>query len=91
MLASHFDPLGILAPCLSKGKLILSPGQLVLVGDATDIFKRRTYRLGHIHCVHPQQCKGKDIVCRATIAILKDSGTREIEYILRDISKIASV
>ena len=37
----------------------LSPGQLVLVGDATDIFKRGTYRLGRIHCAHPQQRKGK--------------------------------
>ena len=90
-LASHFDPLGILAPFLLKGKLILSPGQLVLVGDASDIFKRGTYRFGHIHCVHPQQRKVKDIVRRATIAILKDSGTGEIQYILRDLSKIAPV
>ena len=36
----------------------LSPGQLVLVGDASNIFKRGTYRLGHIHCVHPQQREG---------------------------------
>ena len=42
-------------------------------------------------CVHPQQRKGKDIVRRATIAVLKDSGTGEIEYILRDLSKIAPV
>ena len=69
----------------------LSPGQLVLVGDATDIFKRGTYRLERIHCVHTQQRKVKDIVRRATIAVLKDSGTGEIEYILRDLSKIAPV
>ena len=46
-----------------------SPGQMVLVGDASDIFKRGTYRLGRIHCGHPQQGKGKDIVCKATIAV----------------------
>ena len=67
----------------------LFPGQLVLVKDASDIFKRETYRPGRIHCVRPQQRKGKDIVRRATIAVLKDSGTGEIEYILPDLSKIA--
>ena len=69
----------------------LSPCQLVLVGDVSDIFKRGTYRLGRIHCVHPQQRKRKDLVRRATIAISKNSGTGETEYIFRDLSKIVPV
>jgi len=64
-------------------------GQLVLVGDATDISNGGIYRLGRIHCVHPPMRNGKEIVRRATVALLKNSGSAEIEYILRDISKIA--
>ena len=67
----------------------LEPGQLVLIGDADDISKRGSYRLGRIHCVHPQFRKGKEIVRRATIAVLKRSGSGELEYVLRDLAKIA--
>jgi len=69
----------------------LIPGQLVLVSDAGDITKRAAYRLARVHCVHPQLRKGKEIVYRATIAVLKSNGLREIEYLLRDLSKIAPV
>ena len=65
------------------------PGQLVLVGDAPDIGNCGTYRIGRIHKVHPQLRNGKEIVRRATIAVLKHFGSGEIEYILRDLSKIA--
>ena len=67
----------------------LAEGQLVLVGNAEDTSKRGTYRLRRVHCVHPQLRKGKEIVRRATIAVVKNSGCKEIEYILRDVSKIA--
>ena len=65
-------------------------GQLVLVGDAEDISRRGAYRLGR---VHPQWRNGKELVRRATVAVSKDrgDGTNKIEYILRDISKIAPV
>ena len=66
-------------------------GQLVLVGDADDISKRGAYRLGRVHRVHPQMYKGREIVRRATIAMLKNSGSGDIEYVLRDISKIAPI
>ena len=69
----------------------LAPGQLVLVGDASDFSKRGAYRLGRIHAVHPQIRKGKEVVRRATVAVLKHSGPGEVEYILRDLSKIAPV
>ena len=69
----------------------LTPGQLVLVGDAEDITKRGAYRLGRVHAVHPQIRKGKEIVRRATLAVLKNTGSGEIEYILRDVSKIAPI
>ena len=49
----------------------LTPGQLVLVADAEDICERGTYRLGRIHSVHPQIRNGKEIVRRATVAVLK--------------------
>ena len=67
----------------------LLPGQLVLVGGFEDICKRGRYRLGRIHAVHPQTRQERDIVRRATVAVLKSSDNGEIEYILRDISKIA--
>ena len=66
-------------------------GQLVLEGDAEDLAKRGVYRLGRIHAVHPQIRQGKKIVCRATIAVLKNTGSGEIEYVLRDIAKIAPI
>ena len=69
----------------------LTPGQLVLVADAEDICKRGTYRLGRIHSVHPQIRKGKEIVRRATLAVLKNSGSGKVEYVLRDLSKLAPV
>ena len=69
----------------------LAPGQLVSVGDASDFSKRGAYTLGRIHAVHPQIRKGKEVVRRATVAVLKHSGSGEVEYILRDLSKIAPV
>ena len=68
-------------------------GQLVLVGDAEDILRRGAYRFGRVHRVHPQWRNGKELVRRATAAVLKNckDGTNKIEYILRDISKIAPV
>ena len=59
----------------------LAEGQLVLVGNAEDTSKRGTYRLGRVHCVYPQLRRGKEIVRRATIAVLKNSASKEIEYI----------
>ena len=72
----------------------LYPGQLVLVGDTEDIAKRGAYRIGRIHRVHPQIRKGREIVRRATVAVLAKTsagGSGRIEYVLRDISKIAPV
>ena len=69
----------------------LKIGQLVLVGDAEDLAKRGVYRLGRIYAVHPQIRQGKEIVRRATVAILKHSGSGEIEYVLRDVSNIAPI
>ena len=72
----------------------LTVGQLVLVGDAEDLSKRRAYRLGRVHCLHPQVHKERDIIRRATVAVLArnpDSGKTEIKYILRDLFKIAPV
>ena len=73
----------------------LVPGQLVLVGDAEDIAHRGAYRLGRIHCLHPQIRKGKEIVRRDTVAVIaktnSSSDSCQIDYVLRDISKIAPV
>ena len=69
----------------------LEPGLLVLVGDAEDLAKRGVYRLGRIHAVHPQIRQGKKIVRRATIAVFKNTGSGEIEYVLRDVAKIAPI
>ena len=66
----------------------LAEGQLVLLGNAEDTNKRGTYWLGRAHCVHPQLRRGKEIIRRATIAVLKNSSSKEIEYIPRDVSKI---
>ena len=69
-------------------------GQLVLVGDAEDLTKRGAYRLGRIHCIHSETRKGREIVGRGTVAVLArnlDTGSYEIKYILRDLSKIAPV
>ena len=48
----------------------LYPGQLVLVGDSEDITKRGAFRLGRIHLVHPQIRNGRELVRRATVAVL---------------------
>ena len=63
-----------------------------LLNNLVEVLTR--FRLGRIHCVHPQVRKGRDIVRRATVAVLAknpDSGKTEIRYILRDLSKIAPV
>ena len=72
---------------VTKNNLV--PGQLVLVGDSDDFVHRGSYRLGRIYEVHPQLRNGVNIVCRATVAVLNKSGG--IDYVLRDISKIAPV
>ena len=72
----------------------LTPGQLVLLGDVEDVFHRGAYRLGPIHCVHPQVREGKELVRRATVAVLSrnsTAGSCDIEHVLRDLSKIAPV
>ena len=72
----------------------LYPGQLILVGESVNIAQRGTYRLGRIHALHPQIRNGKELVRRATVAVLAGAsagGPAKIEYILRDISKIAPV
>ena len=59
-----------------------------------DIAQRGTYHLGRIHAVHPQIRNGKELVRRATVAVLAGAsagGPAKVEYILRDISKIAPV
>ena len=49
--------------------------------------------LSRVHRVQPQWRNGKELVRRATLAGLKDCGddTNKIDYIRRDISKIAPV
>ena len=71
----------------------LVPGQLVLVRDAEDLVSKGAYRLGRIHSVHPQIRKGKEIVRRATVAVIKNNSNAgcDIEYVLRDLAKIAPV
>ena len=69
-------------------------GQLVLVGDAEDIAKRGLYRLGRIHCLHPQIRKGKEIVRRATVAVLANHSGSEagkIQYAVKPRLSNASV
>ena len=44
--------------------------------------------------VHPQICNGKELVRSAIVAVLEKSfvgGPDKIEYILRDVSKIAAI
>ena len=68
------------------------PGQLVLVGDAEDLSYRGDYRLDRIERLHPQIRNGKELVRRATVAVLgKGSSGSDVEYVLRDLSKIAPV
>ena len=72
----------------------LVPGQLVLVGDSADLLSKGAYRLGRVHRLHPQLRGGKEIVRWATVAVLKRNaavGDCEIEYVLRDLSKLAPV
>ena len=69
----------------------IEPGQLVLVGDSEDLSGRGAYRLGRIHCVHPQIRKGQEVVRRTIVAVLSNSKPGEIELVLRDLSKIAPV
>ena len=76
-------------------KTNLVPRQLVQVGDNADLRHKGAYRLGPIHCLHPHTRKGSKIVRRATVAVIGKSTAAAdscpIEYILRDISKIAPV
>ena len=77
----------------SKWKTIqknLVPGQLVLVGDSEDLTGRGAYRLGRVHRLHPQIQQGREVVRRATVAVLSNA-SGELEYVLRDLAKIAPV
>ena len=70
------------------------PGQLVLVGDSEDLSCRGAYRLGHVEKLHPRIRKAKEIVRQAPMPVLsKKLGKHDpnIEYVLRDLSKIAPV
>ena len=70
----------------------LYPGQLIVTGDSIDIPKRGTCRIGRIHCLHPQIRKEREIVRCATVAVLAknfSSNSGQIEYVLKDLSKIA--
>ena len=63
----------------------LIPGQLVLVEDAEELSYRGAYRLGRIHCFHLQIRRGKEIVRRATVAVLarnsaENNFSPKIEY-----------
>ena len=72
----------------------LTVEQLVLVGDAKDVTYRGAYRLGWIHSLHLHICRGKEIIRLATVAVLAKNtigDPRKIEYVLRDLSKIAPV
>ena len=65
-----------------------------VVGDAKDLSHRGAYRLGRIHCLHPQTRKGKQIVRRALVAVMGKASvaeTTQIDYVLQDLSKIAPV
>ena len=58
--------------------------------DYEDLSGRGAYRLGRVHRLHPQIQQGREVVKRVTIAVLgKTSG--DLEYILRDLAKIAPV
>ena len=61
------------------------------MGDAEHLAKRGVCRLERIHAVHPQIRQGKKSVRRATIAVLKNTGSGEIEYVLRDVARIAPI
>ena len=72
----------------SKRRVIkenLTLRQLVIVGDARDLSYCGAYRLGRIHCLHPQIRNSKEIVRRATVAILSKisaAGFQHLDYIL---------
>ena len=75
--------------CRNKWRTLqtnLKPGQLVLLGDAEVLASKGEYRLGRIHSLHPQLRKGKEIVRRVTVTVLKNNSTAgncEVEYVLR--------
>ena len=62
------------------------------MGDAEDLSYRGAYRLGQIERLHPQIRNGKELVRRATVAVLGEgSSGSDVKYVLRDLSKIAPV
>ena len=72
----------------------LKPGQLVVIGSLEDISKRGKYKLGRIEEVIPQIRKEKPIVRQAKVAVTKvneTTGEVKIEYVLRDVSRLAPV
>ena len=63
----------------------LAMGQLVLVGDAEDLSHRGAFRLGRIHCLHPQTRKGKQVIRCAKVAVMGNvlvAATTQIECAL---------
>ena len=69
-------------------------GQLVLVGDAEYVTYRGAYRLRWIHSLHPHIRRGKEIIRRATVAVIAKNTVGDpgkIKYAFRDLSKIAPV
>ena len=70
------------------------PGPIGTGGRRRGYCKTGLYRLVRIHCLHPQIRKGKEIVRRATMAVMANHSGSEagkIQYILRDVFKIAPV
>ena len=67
----------------------------MLVGDAEDFTRWVAYRLGCIQCLHPKKSKGKNIVRRATMAVIARGASAadspKVEYIVWDLPKIAPV
>ena len=66
----------------------------MVMGSLEDISKRGRYKLGRIEKVIPQIRNGKPIVRRAKVAVTKvneTTGEIKIEYVLRDVSRLAPV
>ena len=78
----------------SKVSENLKPWLLVVMGSLEDTSKRGRYKLGRIEEVIPQIRNGKPIVRRAKVAVTKvneTTGEVIIEYVLRDVSRLAPV
>ena len=63
----------------------LAVGQLILIGDVGALCHREAYRLSRIRRFHPQTSKGKQIVRRATVAVMgkaSETGSTQIDHVL---------